>query len=180
MMRCILVSCLVVVSTSALALSPEEREFLQKQDQLQRELIDLRMQVQVLEQKAKIADLERKIKGQPDMANLQPISQPPLFSGAPGAAGGPFVPPPSFAAPRPDKPGSMPAKLSLDEAVENDDIKLVSVFGDPANLQAEVLERGVRIRVSPGYQLQSGWTVSKIETSRLTLKRGNNVKTVGY
>ncbi len=180
MMRSVIVSCLVVASTAAAALSPEEKEFLQKQDQLQRELIDLRMQVQVLEQKAKIADLERKIKGQPDMANIQPIGQYPIFSGAPGVAGGPIVPPPTFAAPRSDKPDSMPPNFSLNEAVENDDIKLVSVFGDPANLQAEVLERGVRIRVSPGYQLQSGWIVSKIETSRLTLKRGNNVKTVGY
>lgn len=180
MMRSVIVSCLVVASTAAAALSPEEKEFLQKQDQLQRELIDLRMQVQVLEQKAKIADLERKIKGQPDMANIQPIGQHPLVSGAPGVAGGPIVPPPTFAAPRSDKPGSMPPNFSLNEAVENDDIKLVSVFGDPANLQAEVLERGVRMRVSPGYQLQSGWIVSKIETSRLTLKRGNNVKTVGY
>jgi hypothetical protein len=137
------------------------------------------MQVQVLEQKAKIAELDRKIKGQPDMANIQPLGQPSLFSGVPGAGGGAIVPPPPFAAARPDKTGSMPPKFSLDEAAVND-IKLVSVFGDPGNLKAEVLEHGVRILVSPGYQLQSGWIVSKIETSRLTLKRGKSVKTISY
>jgi len=173
MTRYIFVSCLLIASTAAMALTPEENEFLKKQDRLQRELIDLKMQVQVLEQKAKIADLERKIRGQAeDITNIQPISQLPSSLGAPNVPPGVVMPPPPlFAPPKDDKSGS---------TAESGDIKLISVFGDPANLEAEVLERGVRIRVSQGYKLQSGWVVSKIETTRLTLKRGKDVKTVGY
>lgn len=161
-----------LATTPALAMTDAERAFLSEQENVQRELLSLQMQVRVLEQRAKVGDLERKIRD----ANAPPAPAPSAqnpFMGMPGMPGGfPMMqggPPidlrnlPPMAG-GPGMPG-MPAA--------EPEMTLLSVFGFRGQFNADmrVGERTVRVAVGDvvGGAAGESWRVSAIEPNRITL-----------
>lgn len=165
--------------TSAHALTDqEERDFVEKQNAMQREILLLQMQAKVLEQKAKIAEMEKKINGATD-ASVPPIPGGQLM---PPPAGAPVMPMPGviYDARNPRGTPGPSAPPSFDADRETEEFSLLSVYGKEGSLMADIISKGIKISVKPGDKLPGGWVVTTIETGSVMLTHGKKVKTVTY
>lgn len=108
---------------------------------------DLKRQIRLLELRAQAAELQRKIDGEDKQAAIPDSVN-------------------VVAAPAVDPKGSV---LDLPPPQP---FRLVSVWGESSNLQADLLVNGVRVPVAVGHQLPDGWLVTAITANAVQIKRG--------
>lgn len=100
-------------------------------------------EIRLLELEAKAADLRRKIAGE--------------------SANGPDsvnIPPPV-----------LPTASVLD-LPEEPPVRLISIWGEPSALTADVLANGIRTSVKPGDKLPDGWRVVEVGRNSMLIQRG--------
>lgn len=178
----------LAAGVQAQTLSEDEMKFIQEQEKLQREQMLLKMQVQVLEQKAKAAELQRKIDGVGSpSSSASPLPPPGFAPGLPGLAPVPVIPGGADGATLPPGARGIAAPLGksakdapFTEPLAEENFQLMSVFGKAGDLQAEILLNGTRIRVKPGDSIGSGWLVSSIQPTKLELSKGKQRKTLSF
>lgn len=103
----------------------------------------LKREVRLLELRAKAAELQRKIEGENKVA-IDSVNTKPT-----GNPQGPVL----------DIPPPQP-------------FRLISVWGEASNLNADLLMNGVRVPVAKGHQLPDGWVVAAVASDSVQLRRG--------
>jgi len=143
------------------AMTDVERAFLANQEQMQREFATLQMQAQVLEQRARVKELERKIQGEaaapaspPGGLGAVPIDLRGMLAGIP--AGG--------------LPGMLGGPLPA-QAPQEPGMRLLGVHGFQGRVSADVQVGDTRVRATVGDVLGDDWTIREITPSRVTLTR---------
>lgn len=167
-----------VIAPSAMAMTDTERSFLAAQEQMQRDLLSLQMQARVLEQRVKVGELERDLREAQSPAAPVPPALPPGFPSMPGGGGAPIDLrglPPGIASSA--QVQGMLARLNEPAAPET---RLLSVHGFQGRFSADLQQGSARVRVAVGDTVEDGWRVSLIESSRVTLTKGRQTRTIGF
>lgn len=159
-----------VTAAPAAAMTEAERAFLAEQEQVQRELLSLQMQVRVLEQRAKVGELERKIRDA-NAPPAPPAPNPAMFGGFPMMPGGAPIdlrgmPPMAGVPGMPGMPGAAPGMPMPSLEPE---IRLLSVYGFRGEFNADMQVGERRVRVAVGDALNEAWRVSAIGAGQVTL-----------
>lgn len=167
-----------VIAPSAMAMTDAERSFLAAQEQMQRDLLSLQMQARVLEQRVKVGELERDLREARSPAAPVPPALPLGFPSMPGGGGAPIDLrglPPGIASSA--QVQGMLARLNEPAAPET---RLLSVHGFQGRFSADLQQGSARVRVAVGDTVEDGWRVSLIESSRVTLTKGRQTRTIGF
>lgn len=167
-----------VIAPSAMAMTDTERSFLAAQEQMQRDLLSLQMQARVLEQRVKVSELERDLREAQSPATPVPPALPPGFPSMLGGGGAPIDLrglPPGIASSA--QVQGMLARLNEPAAPET---RLLAVHGFQGRFSADLQQGSARVRVAVGDTVEDGWRVSLIESSRVTLTKGRQTRTIGF
>lgn len=125
-------------------------------------LADLQRQVSVMELRAKIVDLQRKIDGTPSDGQFPPPAASPVT----------VMPPPT-------QTGAVIPSLAVPDAVPTDpQAELVSTMMVAGKYQAVVRTGGAPLTVEEGSVLSDGWSVVAIGPGSVSLVRGRKHKTI--
>lgn len=168
-----------VIAPSAMAMTDAERSFLAAQEQMQRDLLSLQMQARVLEQRVKVGELERDLKAAQNPPAPTPPAFPPGFPPMMGGGGPPIDLrglPPGVGAP--GAQGVLDRLRSSEPAAP--ETRLLSVHGFQGRFTADLQQGSSRLRVAVGDTVEDGWRVSSIESSRVTLTKGGQTRTIGF
>lgn len=143
-----------VSAPSVPAVTPQERDYYQREAALAQEkrLLDLQLEIHERQQK------------------LRGVS-------ASGSA--PSSPPPAvISRVRADSAASAPPAPSRARAASDLAFTIVSIWGADDALQAQVYSHGLRITVREGDSLPGGWVVRKVARTGLVIARGRTERTV--
>lgn len=148
-----------VSSPTVPVVSPQERDYYQREAALaqQKRLLDLQLEIH---------EREQKLAGVSSRGSAPARSEPTVISRAPAdsSAGAQRKPTSSAAASRSSSTGLA--------------FTVVSIWGPDEALQAQVYSHGLRITVREGDSLPGGWVVRKVARTGLIINRGRTERTV--
>lgn len=117
-----------------------------------------------LAREIRVLKMQAEKKKLMDEINGVPVGQSSVQFGAP-------LPPPGMQPPQVEDASNM-ADFEMSQ------MRVLSIFGEPGRLMAEIQDNSMKVNARVGQALGDGWKVSKIEATRVVLVKGKKTRTL--